>query len=175
MFTEASYKLQKDDVMFVDFGCIYGHYFSDSGTTLAMKELPDSVQERYAAVGACINSGQEAANPGQLSSSVRGAMFKSLSKRGIKASFPHGHGLGLEVRDYPIIVSNNGLRIQDDCVDISSDLPMEINMVINLEASIYSPGAYSVHREQSFLVTESGSQPLVSQERECPVQPIGIR
>ena len=171
MFTEASYQLQKDDVMFVDFGCIYGHYFSDSGTTLAMKELPDSVQERYAAVSACINSGQAAANPGQRSSSVRDAMFKSLSARGTTASFPHGHGLGLEVRDYPIIVSNNGLRIQDDCVDISSDLPMEVNMVINLEASIYSPGAYSVHREQSFLVTTKGSQPLVTQERDFPFYP----
>ena len=78
------------------------------------------------------------------------------------------------MRDYPIIVSNNGLRIQDDCVDISSDLPMEVNMVINLEASIYSPGTYSVHREQSFLVTTKGSQPLVTQERDIPFYPNAV-
>ena len=98
-------------------------------------------------------------------------MFHALSAHGVTASFPHGHGLGLEVRDYPILVSNNGLRIQDDCVDISSDLIIEVDMVINLEASISCPGAYSLHREQSFLVTPKGSQSLVSQERGSPFRP----
>ena len=171
MFTEADYKLQEDDIMFVDFGCIYKHYFSDSGTTLTMKELPDSVQKKYIALSECINNGQAAANSGKSASSVRDAMFHALSAHGVTASFPHGHGLGLEVRDYPILVSNNGLRIQDDCVDISSDIIIEVDMVINLEASISCPGAYSLHREQSFLVTPKGSESLVSQERESPFRP----
>jgi len=35
---------------------------------------------------------------------------------------PYGHGLGLEIREYPILVANNGLRITDDCVDVRSEL-----------------------------------------------------
>ena len=65
MFTEADYKLQEDDIMFVDFGCIYKHYFSDSGTTLTMKALPESVQKKYIALSECINNGQAAANAGK--------------------------------------------------------------------------------------------------------------
>ena len=68
--------------------------------------------------------------PGVKSSEVRAVMWDTLNARGITATFPHGHGMGLEVRDYPIIVADNGLRISDDCVDVASDLPFEENMVI---------------------------------------------
>lgn len=46
------------------------------------------------------------------------------------------YAIGLDVRDYSILVAANGRRIQDDCVDVSSDLPPEEGMVINLEASL---------------------------------------
>jgi Xaa-Pro aminopeptidase len=89
----------------------------------------------------------------------------------ITASFPHGHGLGLEVRDYPIIVADNEKRIRDDCVDVSSDLPLESDMVINLEAMIAMPGTGSLHIEQSFVVTPEGSRLLAPQDRTGPIQP----
>lgn len=40
-------------------------------------------------------------------------MWRTLHKLGFTASYPHGHGVDLEVRDYPTIVPDNGLRIQD--------------------------------------------------------------
>ena len=33
MTTETNYQLAEDDVLYVDFGCIYQYCFSDSGTT----------------------------------------------------------------------------------------------------------------------------------------------
>ena len=79
--------------------------------------------------------------------------------------------MGLEVRDYPILVADNGARIFDDCVDVSSDLSLEADMVINLEAMVFMPGVASPHIEQSFLVTAEGSRPLVLQDRTEPLQP----
>ncbi|MCC7447911.1 MAG: aminopeptidase P family protein [Anaerolineae bacterium] len=171
--TETDYVLSSDDLLEVDFGCIYKGCFSDSGTTLAMQALSDSMQARHAALFACLNAGSAAIAPGVKSSQVRNAMWETLNAHGITASFPHGHGLGMEVRDYPILVADNGLRIRDDCIDLPSDLPLEANMVVNLEAAIRMPTVGSLHMERSFVVTAHGQRPLVPQDRSRPVIPAG--
>jgi Xaa-Pro aminopeptidase len=98
-------------------------------------------------------------------------MLQTLNDNGITITFPHGHGLGLEVRDYPILVADNGLRIKDGCVDVASDLPLEADMVLNLEAMVSLADIASLHIEKSFVVTPDGSRPLVPQDRSQPVQP----
>ena len=169
MTTETNYALAEDDVLYVDFGCIYRQCFSDSGTTLAMRELPAALSERHAALRACMDAGGEALRPGAKASAAADAMVETLHDRGITASFPHGHGVGLEVRDYPIIVPDNGLRVKDDCVDLPSDLTLEADMVLNLEAPLFMPGVGSLHIEESYVVTAQGSRPLVEQSRRQPV------
>ena len=84
-------------------------------------------------------------------------------------AFPHGHGLGLEMRDYPILVPDTGLRIRDNFVDLPADLTIEEGMVIDLEAPLFEPGIGSLHRERSFLVTAVGAEPLVHQDRSAPL------
>jgi Xaa-Pro aminopeptidase len=118
-----------------------------------------------------MDAGGEAMRPGVKASAVASAMVQALHDRGITASFPHGHGVGLEVRDYPILVADNGLRIRDDCVDVASDLPLEADMVLNLEAMVSLADIASLHIEKSFVVTPDGSRPLVPQDRSQPVQP----
>jgi len=168
---EPAYVLRETDVMYVDFGCLWGHYFSDGGTTLAMAELPPPLKTRYDALQHCVAAGIETMRPGQKSSAVRDAMWSALSGQGVTASFPHGHGLGLEIRDYPILVADNGLRIRDDCVDVPSDVPLEENMVINLESAIFMPGVASLHLETSLVVTAAGSRPLAPHDRTAPIMP----
>jgi len=169
--TEPNYILTDEDILYVDFGCIYEGAFSDSGTTLAMREPSATLIERHRALQECVAAGVEEMTPGTKASAAQAAMWETLNAHGITASSPHGHGLGLEVRDYPIIVADNGQRIQDDCVDVASDLPLEVDMVLNLEAMISMPGIGSLHIEKSFLVTPSGSCPLIPQDRTRPVQP----
>ncbi len=169
--TEPDYRFTDDDVLFVDFGCIYRRYFSDTGTTLAMAAPSPNLLERHAALRACLAAGVQAVRPGVKASAVRSAMWQTLTAHGIAASFPHGHGLGLEVRDYPILVADNGLRLRDDCVDVPSDLQLEVDMVFNLEAAVFMPGIGSPHIEQSFVVTPEGCRPLTPQDRSQPVEP----
>ncbi len=171
MATEPNYELAHDDVMMVDFGCIYQRCFSDTGTTLAMGELSAPLMRRFEAVRESVAAGAAAARPGASASSVREAMWEALQELGLTASYPHGHGVGLEVRDYPTIVPDNGLRIQDDCIDVPSDVPMEENMVFNLESSMFLPGVGSLQMERSFIVTADGCRDLVPQERSQPVHP----
>lgn len=169
---ETSHVLTDEDICYVDFGCTYQGYFADSGTTLALRALSPDLLARHAALRACVDAALENMRPGVRASLVRAAMWITLGDRGITASFPHGHGLGLEARDYPILVANNGLRIRDEIVNVSSDLPLEVNMVINLESAIFVTSVASVHIEKSFLITPDGCEPLISQDRGCPVMPL---
>jgi Xaa-Pro aminopeptidase len=168
---EPEHVLTEDDVLFVDFGCVFDHYLSDGGTTLAMAEPSANLRARHAAIRRSLDAGTAAVKPGAKSSLVRDEMWNALQENGFTASFPHGHAIGLEVREYPILVADNGRRIKDDCVDEPSDVPLEEGMVINLEAAMFVPGAGSVHMEKSFVVTAAGSEPLIPQDRRAPFRP----
>jgi Xaa-Pro aminopeptidase len=168
--TEPDYELTSNDVMYVDFGCKYRYVCSDSGTTLVVDEWTEELERMFRAVRASMDAGIRALRPGVRSSTVQRAMQEAMAERGISITYPHGHSLGLAIRDYPILVPATGLPIKDDCIDVSSDLVLEPNMVINLEAPILIFGLGSVHLEQTFLITERGAEPLIPQERSRPVR-----
>tara|TARA_Y100000588_G_scaffold355647_2_gene411029 strand:- start:174 stop:1412 length:1239 start_codon:yes stop_codon:yes gene_type:complete len=169
--TESDYRLAPDDILYVDYGCVFGYCCSDSGLTLSMGPPSDSHQRSYDALYACLQAGSEAMRPGVNTSAILDAMWSVLCEHDIRVSFPHGHGIGLEVRDYPILVGDTRLRIKDDCIDEPADLPLEESMVLNLEAPIFIPGTASLHIEQTFLVESDGAALLTPQERGAPFLP----
>jgi Xaa-Pro aminopeptidase len=114
-------------------------------------------------------AGEALLRPGTRSSEVQRAMQESLAANGITESFPHGHGFGLDVRDYPVLVPAAGRVIRDDVVDVPADLPLEAGMVINLEAPVFAIGGWSAHCERSFVVTAGGCRPLIPQDRQAPL------
>ncbi len=67
-----------------------------------------------------------------------------------------------------------GLRLQDECLDVPSDLPLEADMMINLEVPLYLAGATSLQIERTFLITPTGPRALVTQERGQPFRPAGV-
>jgi Xaa-Pro aminopeptidase len=167
---DTRHPLEEGAVHYADFGCVYRGYFSDSGTTIVVGGSPSArAVELQAAVRDSVAAGESALRPGALASSVQTAMVEALAARGVTESYPHGHGFGLDVRDYPILAPANGLRIRDDCVDVSSDLPLEEGMVVNLVAPVFTLGAGAVHCERSFVVTATGGRPLAEQDRSAPV------
>ena len=155
--------------MYFDYGCAYRGWISDAGTTLCLGDPAPSALAEYAAVRGAVVAGAEALRPGVRGSTVQRAMGESLAGAGIVDSFPHGHGIGLEVREYPILVSAESRTIRDDCIEIDADLPLEPHMVLNLEASLLVLGEQSVHCEQSFVVMGDGCRPLTEQYRDAPL------
>jgi Xaa-Pro aminopeptidase len=94
-------------------------------------------------------------------------MWTVFRAHGFEAAFPHGHGLGLEPREYPILVDDNSLRIQDGCIDLPSDLPLEEGMVINLEAGMFVPERGSLQIEKTFVVENEACRALIPQARDA--------
>jgi Xaa-Pro aminopeptidase len=166
---DTRHVLEEGAAHFADFGCVYEGYYSDSGTTLVIGEPSPETLERHAAVRDAVAAGADSLRPGAVASSVQAAMVAALAEHGIHNAYPHGHGFGLDVRDYPILAPPSGLRIRDDCVDLSSDLVLEPGMVLNLEAPVFTLGAGAVHCERSFVLSADGCEPLAVQERSAPV------
>jgi Xaa-Pro aminopeptidase len=163
------HSLVSGEVIAVDFGCICDRYCADSGQTWTTNGMPDSFHDLYEIVDGCISAGARSLRPGKTASDVYTAMIDAYSERkdvvddaGIIQSM-HGHGMGIELRDYPIIVPKNGLRIRDDCIDVSSDLEIERDMVVNLEAPVSVPGFGSLLIERSLLVCSDGGRSLLDQ------------
>jgi Xaa-Pro dipeptidase len=169
----GDFDLGADDALYVDFGCKFDEYFSDTGLTLAMTSLSAPLERRYAALQDALSAGMREMKPGARASAIHYAMKDAFAAHGFAHCFPHGHGLGLEVRDYPILMPDSGLAIQDGCVQVPADLAMEEAMVNNLEACVFVPGEGSVHMEKTFLVTAHGCRPLIRQDRGQPFFPEG--
>lgn len=168
--TEPQHHLAAGAVMYVDFGCRWNSCYSDSGLTLALGPLSPALQRRYDALRACIDAGAAQLRPGRRSSQAQAAMQRVIDRSDVRVAAPHGHGLGLEVRDYPVIVADNGLRLRDDCLDVPADLPLEVDMVVNLEASSFLAAEASLHIEESFHIRAGGPEPL-SPRRAAPFTP----
>jgi Xaa-Pro dipeptidase len=169
IMSDGPYELPVNEAFYLDFGCVKDGWFSDSGVTLCIGDIDAIAAEQYEAVRDAVAGAADMLRPGTLSSTVQDAMVRSLAECGISESFPHGHGLGREIRDYPLLMPANGNSIRDDCVDVPADLPLEDGMVLNLEAPVFTPGSRSVHCEQTFVVTADGYRPLGTQDRASPV------
>ena len=95
-------------------------------------------------------------------------MRKCLDKSGLKRSNGHGHGIGLEPREYPMIYRGVEKKLTGRVMKASADASLEENMVINLETPYYYLGVGSFHIEKSFVVTTRGFRELIPQKRETP-------
>ena len=167
------FELVENEAMFFDWGCIYEHYFTDTGTTLVIGKATERDRELYRGLSEGTRAAAAAMRPGVKCSQVRRVFQQALLDHGVPeaaAREAHGHGLGLEVRDYPIVVADNGRHIRDDCVDVPSDLVLEENMVINLEVGLMQEDDRARHREQTFVVTADGVELITHQDRSQPLE-----
>ena len=168
--SRTDYRFAEGEVFCFDFGCCLDGYFSDTGITVALGDVAPELGARHAHLrDAILEVGLGSMRPGAAASSVHHAMTAFLAEHGITACFPHGHGIGLEVRDYPIVVPDTSLVLRDECIDVPSDLPLEPGMVINLEVSLFLPGVGGLEVESTMLVTEHGARQLVEQDRSRPM------
>jgi Xaa-Pro dipeptidase len=164
-------RLVADACLCVDFGCVYEGYFSDSAATITLADPEPEVLERYRGIFEAVEAGIAAVAPGVRASAVQAQMASALDEHPVVCDPPTGHGLGLEVRDWPILVPDNGRRIADDCVSVPSDLPLEEGMAINLEISAFLPGTCALEVERTVVVSAAGCEDLVHQPREELVRP----
>ncbi|MDG7000677.1 MAG: aminopeptidase P family protein [Nitrososphaerota archaeon] len=156
----------------LDFGCVYMGYFSDIGESFTLGRPEEKVAKIYEALKMVIERCEEFIRPGIKCSEINSEAAKTWERAGVeRPPTGMGHGLGLEVHEYPRISAAKGetLRnssgIKDDIVESSIDIQIEEGMVLAIEAPYMQWGWGGVHVEREILVEKNGTRRLSEEPR----------
>lgn len=156
---KASNKIiKKGELITLDFGVKYNYYCSDITRTISLGRCSAELSNVYEVVKAAGKEALRKAKPnitmGELDTSAR----DFIEKNGYGNFFGHnlGHGLGIQVHEYPAVAPD------------SEELLRE-GMVITIEPGIYIPNIGGVRIEEDILITRDGCSLLTNSSRELIV------
>ena len=165
MWEPYDYVLQLGDVIWADGGCSFNHYHADTGLSCVLGEPTPKMKKNFAAVDDCMEAARSAFCPGVSSSSVQTAMHKAMNKHGWSNPFAYAHGIGVEEREYPLMLGKYKDFKDDEILSGSSDLILETNMVACLEVNIWEWGSGGIKAEQTCVITPTGCETICRQDR----------
>ena len=154
--------IRKGDPVSVDFvGCVDG-YLIDQTRLMVIGNLDDGLEEDFEKARTIQDRVIETAGPGVKWSSLYDRAVRTAEELGAGDRFMGppgeqvrfvGHGIGLEVDEYPFLAPKMEMELQ-------------AGMVFALEPKIFQPGKGITGIEDTFLVTEDGLERLTVTERE---------
>lgn len=150
-------KIKRNELITMDFGCLYNGYASDMTRTVF---FGDNISEEEKRIYDLVYQGQtlgiEMIKPGVIGKDVDLAVREYFKKEGgWDKYFGHslGHSFGLEVHEAPY------------CSSLGNEA-LQANMLMTVEPGIYIEGKYGVRIEDDLLVTETGYELLTKSPRE---------
>lgn len=144
--------LREGEVVVIDMGGFQSGYASDMTRTIALGTPPDDVREGYDLVLAAQDRALEVAEAGMTGKALDQAARSVIEESGYGDAFAHGlgHGIGLEVHEWPrVSYTNEDVLPAGACVTI--------------EPGIYRPEAdFGVRIEDIIVLQEGGCNNLTS-------------
>ena len=138
-------KLQRGDLVVIDFGCRYMGYCSDMTRTIAVGKPNDELKKIYGIVLKAQLAALEALKPNMSAKELDGIARGVITEAGYGPTFGHslGHGFGLDIHEAPYAST----RSNDVLVPGST---------ITVEPGIYVEGLGGVRIEDDCVLTEDG-------------------
>lgn len=150
--TVTNRRLEKGDMFWVDCGMAYKGYFADEGRTGIVGNPGEKQRDLCNAVLEMHRSAVQAAKPGGTADEIFYAAQKTAKESGYGRYFLGGfmgHGIGVSLDEYPLIVPGEETVIRT-------------NMVINIDPKLFVPGIGGCRIEDTYLITEDGAKRLTS-------------
>lgn len=145
-------KIEEGDPITIDMGCKYNGYCSDMTRTVFAGYVPQYMKPVYDLVLKnqlrVLEELKEGANLKLISKSVD----SEFKLNGTNMVHSLGHGVGLDIHEYPFMNSRN-------------DFILKENMVVTDEPGIYIPSRFGVRIEDTVLITKYSSQNLTMSEK----------
>ncbi|MCI0554285.1 MAG: Xaa-Pro peptidase family protein [Anaerolineae bacterium] len=151
-------KLQKGDLLVIDWGASHAGYISDLTRTFAVGEVDAEYEKIHKIVQKANAAGRAAAKPDVPCADVDKAARDVIEKSGYGVYFTHrtGHGIGMEGHEEPYMRGDN-MQL------------LEPGMAFTIEPGIYLPGRNGVRIEDNVVITEAGADVLSDMPREMRV------
>ncbi|SHO49624.1 M24 family metallopeptidase [Desulfopila aestuarii] len=151
-------KIGRNEPVLVDYVFALNGYLSDHTRIFSLGQLPDELMQAHEAMLAIQEEVKKLAVPGVLTGDLYEQMIALAEKKGYGENFMGvgdrkirftGHGVGLELDEFPFIAKGQ-------------TLPLAAGMVIALEPKAIFPGKGVVGIENTHLVTEQGLESLTT-------------
>lgn len=149
-------RIRRHEPILVDYVFAYRGYLSDHARIFSIGALPEELAQAHAAMLELQKRIMQMAAPGTASGAVYDFALEQAERAGYGRHFMGvgserirfvGHGVGLELDEFPFL--NAGQRLQ-----------LQAGMVIALEPKLVFPGKGVVGIENTHLVTPDGLEPL---------------
>lgn len=156
--TPSMKKIKSGDLVLFDLGVIYKGYCSDITRTVAYQSITPEQSNIYHTV---LTSEEKAIATAQIGTKVGELDFAArnhITEAGYGEYFPHrvGHGLGVDVHEFPSMHANNDLKLQ-------------AGMCFTIEPGIYVPSIGGVRIEDMVFMTNSGSEILTQSPKKLQI------
>ena len=161
-------KIAKNEPILVDYVFALDGYISDHARIFSIGALSSDLLDAHQAMLEVQNETMKQAKPGAVTGDLYEMMVSMAAERGYGDYFMGvgerrirftGHGVGLELDEFPFIAKGQKLELQ-------------AGMIIALEPKIIFPGKGVVGIENTHLVTEAGLEPLTKISDEITILPI---
>ncbi len=143
--------LQKGDAVLFDLGVIWKGYASDITRTVFFDHIKESDQSIYETVLQAQEKALELCKPGTAIGELDRTARGWIAEKGYGDYFPHrlGHGLGIEVHEFPSMHAKN-------------ESPLQEGMAFTIEPGIYIPNQAGVRIEDDVYITKDGYETFTS-------------
>lgn len=149
-------KIERHEMVLVDYVFALNGYISDHARIFVIGDLPDEMYRAHEAMLEIQEKTKSLAVPGAVAGDIYEEMVSMAAGYGYQEYFMGvgdrkirftGHGVGLELDEFPFIAKGQKLEIEE-------------GMVIALEPKVILPGKGVVGIENTHLVTGEGLHPL---------------
>jgi Xaa-Pro dipeptidase len=156
--TPSDRKLERGDLLVIDWGARYGGYVSDITRTFAIGGVDDQLARIAQVVLDANCAGRGAARPGISAAEVDQAARDVIKASGYGEFFIHrtGHGIGMEGHEAPYIRAEN-------------EMVLKPCMTFTIEPGVYLPGKGGVRIEDDVLISECGLESLTDLPRKLEI------
>ncbi|MBP2621686.1 M24 family metallopeptidase [Streptococcus panodentis] len=141
----GAHTIENNALLLFDLGCMVNGYASDMTRTVAVGQPDQFKKEIYQLTLEAQQAALDFIKPGVTAHEVDRAARQVIEKAGYGEYFNHrlGHGIGMDVHEFPSIMEGN-------------DLVIEEGMCFSVEPGIYIPGKVGVRIEDCGHVTKNG-------------------
>ncbi len=142
-------KIQKNDVVLIDLGCVHQGYNSDLTRTFFLGKINKYAENIFKVVKESQKKALNVIKDGASCKEVDFAARNFINKNGFGKYFIHGtgHGVGIDIHEEP-------------SVSAKSKTVLKAGMVVTVEPGIYIPNKFGVRIEDTVLVTKNGCEVL---------------
>lgn len=166
IFPASAKKLDAGDLLRTDVGIYLNSLHSDVCATGVLGE-PTARQKKLFDAGAqglaaCLDR----CRPGSCPSELVDALNRATKQAGVDEHKDFvGHTIGIEAREFPFEFTAPK-KLSSPFLPETSDVPLEENMVINVEIALVELGFGGIQIEHTLLITKNGFEFLTAEPRE---------